>query len=327
MYKLPKEFQWVYNLKKYEGNPILRPQGEIAKDNIFNPAAAVWKDKVHLICRCVNLNDIPEGGQWSISAFAWAHSDDGIHFEVEDKVFLKPDKDSPYKGGFQDPRLVWIPEEETWVLTYTGSYGFGKGGSPALIALSKDLENWEFLGETFPARAVCIIPQKINGKYYAYYGVGEVGLSWSYDLREWHIENERVLVPRYDDETKFDAWLCEGVASPSISDNGILFLYNAKCSTERRKQYEYSSWMSNTGVGGYAMGWALFDRNDPSKLIARSDEPVLIPEKPFECYGLIEYTIFASGLVNFRGKHHLYYGCADTRIGVAIEGASEEQEA
>ena len=77
--------------------------------------------------------------------------------------------------------------------------------------------------------------------------------------------------------------------------------------------------MSNTGVGGYAMGWALFDRNDPSRLIARSDEPVIFPEKPFECYGLIEYTIFASGLVNFRGKHHLYYGCADTRIGVAIE--------
>ena len=102
----------VNRLKKYEGNPILRPQGEIAKDNIFNPAAAVWNNKVHLICRAVNLNDIPSGGNWSISSFVWAHSNDGIHFELEEKPFLKPDKNSHYLGGFQDPRLVWFPEEK-----------------------------------------------------------------------------------------------------------------------------------------------------------------------------------------------------------------------
>ncbi len=60
MYKLPEEFQWVNKLKKYEGNPIIRPQGRIAADNIFNPAAAVHNGKVHLLCSAVNPNDTPK---------------------------------------------------------------------------------------------------------------------------------------------------------------------------------------------------------------------------------------------------------------------------
>ena len=319
MYKLPEEFQWVYKLKKYEGNPIIRPHGDVAADNIFNPAAAVHNGKVHLLCRAVNLNDKPENQNWSVSTFVWAHSDDGINFELEDKPFLKPDENSPYKGGFQDPRLVWIPEEETWVLTYTGAYGPGHQGTPALIALSKDLENWDFIGEAFPARAVCIVPKKINGKYYAYYGAGNIKISWSYDLKEWHTDGEDVVVSRIDDESKFDAWLCEGVAAPSVSDNGIFLLYNGKGGPARRKQLAYADWRKDETAGTYSVGWALFDRNDPKKLIARADEAILEPELPFECYGLMLYTIFASGLVEFRGKHHIYYGCADTRIAVAIE--------
>lgn len=319
MFKLPEEFEWVNHLKKYEGNPIIRPHGSVASDHIFNPAAAVHNGKVHLLCRAVNLNDKPENQNWSVSSFVWAHSDDGINFELEDKPFLKPDENSPYKGGFQDPRLVWIPEEETWVLTYTGAYGPGHHGTPALIALSKDLENWDFIGEAFPARAVCIVPKKINGKYYAYYGAGNIKISWSYDLKEWHTDGEDVVVSRVDDESKFDAWLCEGVAAPSVSDNGIFLLYNGKGGPARRKELAYADWRKDETAGTYSVGWALFDKNDPKKLIARADKAILEPELPFECYGLMLYTIFASGLVEFNGKHHLYYGCADTRIAVAIE--------
>jgi len=54
-------------------------------------------------------------------------------------------------------------------------------------------------------------------------------------------------------------------------------------------------------------------------VIARADDAFLKPISPDECYGLVGYTIFASGLVEFKGKHYIYYGCNDTRISVAIE--------
>ena len=68
----------------------------------------------------------------------------------------------------------------------------------------------------------------------------------------------------------------------------------------------------------YSIGWALFDRNDPTRLIARCDDSFLKPELPYELYGIAEYTAFGEGLVRFDGKYILYYGCSDTRIAAAI---------
>ena len=68
----------------------------------------------------------------------------------------------------------------------------------------------------------------------------------------------------------------------------------------------------------YSVGWALFDRNDPKKVIARSEEPFLVPYESYECYGMVYFTIFSGGCVEFKGKHFLYYGACDNRIGVAI---------
>ena len=67
----------------------------------------------------------------------------------------------------------------------------------------------------------------------------------------------------------------------------------------------------------YSIGWALFDRNDPTRLIARCDEPVIVPDHLYEFYGVADFTCFSSGLVEFKGKHILYYGCADMRISAA----------
>ena len=67
----------------------------------------------------------------------------------------------------------------------------------------------------------------------------------------------------------------------------------------------------------YSTGWALFDRHDPSRLLARCEEPVLTPERLYEIFGISFYTVFAQGYVEFKGRRFLYYGCADMRIGVA----------
>jgi predicted GH43/DUF377 family glycosyl hydrolase len=63
----------------------------------------------------------------------------------------------------------------------------------------------------------------------------------------------------------------------------------------------------------YGPAWALFDRNDPTKLIARADRPFLLPELEWEKKGVVPNVIFLEG---YTGKL-AYYGAADHVIGVA----------
>jgi len=69
----------------------------------------------------------------------------------------------------------------------------------------------------------------------------------------------------------------------------------------------------------YCAGQVLFDSKDPSKPIARLDVPFLRPMEPFEKSGqYVNGTVFIEGMAFFKKKWYLYYGCADSRIGVAI---------
>lgn len=320
---LPNSFKWVKNFKRYEGNPIIRPGGEWAADLIFNPAAIVKDDTVMLLCRGVNLAHKRRSINWSVSCLIWARSKDGIHFELDDKPFLYPDENSEYTGGYEDPRIVYIPEEKLYLLTYTGVKWTedGKLDAPCLLAVSKDLENWEFLGEKFPARAVCIINERIDGKYWGYYGNSNKYITWSEDLINWHSDGEILIRPRRDSNPEyFDSCICEGACPPIVSDEGILFIYNGATSIESTKEYSKKNFgmKSYTDWGMYSTGWVLIDRNDPKKVIARSEEPFLAPYESYECYGMVYFTIFSGGCVEFKGKHFLYYGACDNRIGVAI---------
>lgn len=315
---LPDEFKWINSLKRYEGNPIIRPQGNLAADQIFNPAAIVYNGEVRLLCRCINYDDKPKRKHWAVSSLVWAKSSNGTDFILDDKPFLKSDENSVYGGGFEDARLVWFPEEELYVLTYTGVKSYIE--TPGLIALSKDLENWEFVGEVFPDKAICLIPKKINGKYWAYYGNSSIFAAWSEDLRTWHTDRKPVLNTR---EGKFDAHICECVASPVVSENGILLMYNG--GTPDRENYDYvnkhglTDYLAHRTESRYSIGWALFDPKNPTRLISRCDEPILEPTELYELFGHVGFKIFGCGLIKFNSKYHLYYGCNDNRIAVAIE--------
>lgn len=317
--KLPSSFSWVENLKKYEGNPIIRPHGKWAADMVFNPAAVVRDGQVMLLCRCINLADKRRKLNWSVSSLVWARSNDGIHFTLDDEPFLYSDEDCKYTGGYEDPRIAYIPEEGLYLLTYTG-ISFEDDGTlnaPCLLATSKDLVSWEFHGETFPERAVCIIEEKINGRYWGYYGNSNIFIAWSDDLISWHSDGDVLMEPR---EGKFDSVLCEGACSPIVSDEGILFIYNGATSIDRAEEYSLKKFGMTVYANFemYSTGWVLIDKNDPTKVIARCDEPFLEPSECFECYGLTNFTIFSGGHVELGGKHFLYYGACDTRIGVAI---------
>jgi predicted GH43/DUF377 family glycosyl hydrolase len=71
--------------------------------------------------------------------------------------------------------------------------------------------------------------------------------------------------------------------------------------------------------GVYSDGQALFDAQDPTHLIARTDKPFYQPEAAYERTGQYAAgTTFIEGLVFFQGKWFLYYGCADSFVAVAV---------
>lgn len=320
--KLPDSFAFVNDFKRYEGNPILHPQGEFSADCIFNPGAVSTGDEVVMLCRCINFGEVPKGYNWSVSSLVFARSKDGFNFTLDKEPFLAAG-DSEYKGGFEDPRLVWLPEEKLYVLSYTGVRSCND--TVGMLAISKDLKNWDFLGEKIPGRAIAISPIKINGEYYAYFGNSGIFLAHSKDLKNWIVEEKPVISQRKD---MFDDCLCEAVAAPIINDDGILLLYNG-CSNGEFNKKVCKNMINdkNEAVFGfrgkycpccYSVGWALFDRNDPSKLIARSTEPFLVPQTPYESYGIAPFTIFGNAVVYHKGKWIIYYGCADNRIAAAV---------
>ena len=61
----------------------------------------------------------------------------------------------------------------------------------------------------------------------------------------------------------------------------------------------------------------LLDRDDPFKIIGRTEMPVLIPEEYYERFGFVPNVVFPSGGMAGRGRLHMYYGAADTNIALA----------
>jgi len=67
----------------------------------------------------------------------------------------------------------------------------------------------------------------------------------------------------------------------------------------------------------YRTGWALFDRTDPTRVLARSDTPVFAPERDWERAGQVPNVVFVEGLVREGRRWLFYYGGADKHVGVA----------
>ncbi|MDR8391593.1 glycoside hydrolase family 130 protein [Aliifodinibius sp. S!AR15-10] len=290
--------QWqIGPFQKYEDNPILVSRGDSweAKD-VFNPTA--WTDghKVYLLYRAEDSTGI---GKWNgTSRIGLATSSDGIHFSREKKPILEPTESWELPGGTEDPRITKI--DSTFYLTYTAY-----DGETARLALatSTDLRSWKKHGLIFPNRgwtkSGAILDEQINGKYWMYFGDTNIWVAWSTDLLNWNVIEEPVMKPR---NGKFDSRLVEPGPSPILTEDGILLLYNG----------------ANDDLI-YNAGQVLFERNDPTKVIARSNTSFMQPDTQLERHGQIPNVVFVEGLVNFDDTWFLYYGMGDSGIGVAIE--------
>jgi beta-1,2-mannosidase len=296
----------------------------------FNPAAIVREGKIYVLYRAEDDSGDMVIGMHT-SRLGLASSADGVHFTTEPAPVFYPDvdsqKDREWPGGVEDPRLV-EREDGTYVLTYTQ---WNRRHTDLGIATSTDLLHWSkqgpaLVGEKYQdlnyksASIVTrlmngrLIAAKIQGKYWMYWGEIQVRLATSPDLIHWTpVENSsgKPLVLLHNRPGHFDSAFPE-VGPPSLlTEHGIVLIYNGKNAAVNGAH--------GIGGGAYSDGQALFSADDPRKLLARTDKPFFKPEKPWEQSGQYAAgTTFVEGLVVFQGKWFLYYGCADSRVGVAV---------
>ncbi len=340
--------QWQIGpfVRPAEGNPVIEPRPEstfvdaVTKKTVhwealhtFNPAAIVRNGKIYVLYRAEDNTGSNEIGGHT-SRLGLAESQDGVHFKRSATPVLFPAEDSQkereWPGGVEDPRIV-ESDEGTYVLTYTQwnrvTYSVGVATSKDLIHWKKfgpaflDAEGGKYAGLKYKSAGIVtrmndgrLIAARINGKYWMYWGEGEIHLATSADLIHWTpVEDKegKPLVVLAKRSGRFDSGFPEVGPPPLLTDRGIVVMNNGKNSPEDGDP--------ELGPNAYAAGQALFAADDPSKLLARAERPFLKPEMPFEKTGQYAAgTTFAEGLAAFKGKWFLYYGCADSLVGVVI---------
>jgi predicted GH43/DUF377 family glycosyl hydrolase len=288
------------------GEPILDPQGDgFESAGVFNPSVVKEGGKFVMLYRAQDKK--------GTSRLGYATSDDGVHFTRRPEPVMVPEADYEKDGGVEDPRLVKIGD--TFYLTYTG---YNKRDAQLCLATSKDLIHWERKGVIFPAykgrwnvwwtKSGAILPEKVGGKWWMYYMAdrvkdgNEMGVAYSDDLVHWTEALDGPVLRRRPGY--FDAKVVEPGPAPVLTKEGILLVYNG--ADEK---------------SAYATGWVLFDRNDPTKVLARADRPVFGVERPWEKAGQVPNVVFVEGLVRDRGRWLFYYGGADKYLGVAVTHA------
>ena len=299
----------------------------------FNPAAVVKDGKVYVLYRAEDASGKSEIG-FHTSRLGLAESSDGLRFTRRSSPVLYPDKDSQaryeWTGGVEDPRIVEA-EDRTYILTYTQ---WNRDVPRLAIATSNDLVHWTKHGPAFAkadggkylrmetkSGAIVtrvagdhLVATRVNGKYWMYFNVPDIMIATSDNLIDWTPLADsdgkmlKVLSPR---PGYFDSWLVEAGPPAIITDRGIVLLYNAGNS----RQFGRADLPQKVYTGGQA----LFDARNPIKLLARLDEPFIRPTEDYEKTGQYkEGTTFTEALIPFKGRWFLYYGTADSRVGVAV---------
>lgn len=325
--------------------PILNKKVYWAEKDVFNPAAVVRNDTLFLLYRAEDV--IGKYAGTSRIGLAW--SLDGLHFTRHPSPVFYPDNDEQKKyeweGGCEDPRIL-EDEKGIYYMTYTAYDG---DKARMLVASSPDLYHWKKHGHVFAnadngkyvdrwsksGSIVCTytsgtpVAVKLNNKYWMYGGDVNIWAATSDDLINWtpvlNKEGEKSFLPMRRNaaenadllqvfgprEKKFDSDLVEPGPPAMLTANGIWLIYNSR--------NERAIGDTSLADGTYAAGYVVLDKNDPTRVIERSDTYFIKPDKPYEINGQVNNVCFLEGLVKYKDRWLLYYGTADSKIAVAIK--------
>lgn len=306
-------------MKKSKKNPIVepRPHNKWDCDAAFNPTATRKNGTTYVLYRAM--------GEDPLSVLGCAETTNGTDVDkiYEEPVYIPrsefegankpidPAAAAKYMsgggcGGCEDARIVEI--EGRYYLTYVAY----DGNNPPRVALSsisvEDFHNgrydrWsESVLISKPGvvdKNACILPEKVNGKFVIYHRiypnilVDYVDSLDDFDGKTVFLDNEYVIPPR---PLMWDSKKVGVGPSPIKTDHGWLALYQA---------------VGRQEPGRYKIGAMLLDLDDPTKVICRSNEPVVEPEEWYENDGHKSGVVYPCGATVHNNSLFVYYGGAD----------------
>ena len=295
--------------QRSEANPILTAADvPYPANTVFNPGAARVGDETILLVRVEDMR--------GISQLHVARSADGVSdWRFDPEPLLRSDVEHYPEEiwGCEDPRLTWLPEREEWAIAYTA---YSRRGPLVSLATTRDFRTVRRLGPVMPPedKDAAMFPRRINGRWAMIHrpsplrGGAHMWISYSPDLRHW---GDHSLLLEARDGAWWDAGKIGLGPPPLETADGWLVLYHG---------------VHLTGDGPiYRAGLALLDLDDPTKVLRRTDEWVFGPSAPYEISGDVGRVVFPCGWIRDEATDqlHIYYGGADTVVGVATARFSD----
>ncbi len=295
--------------ERFKKNPTILPNPEHAWESraVFNPAAIYLENKVHIIYRAMS--------QDNTSVFGYATSKNGLSIDYKDtKPIYVPRESFEQKlvpngnSGCEDPRITQVDDKIYMLytaydgknlprvaLTWIGIQDFinqkWNWSKPVLIS-PPDIDD----------KDACIFPEKVKDRYLIIHRNGNdidysLNSTLNFDNQTW-LEETRWISPRAGmwDSRKI------GIAAPPIKTSAGWVMFYHGVSDED---------------GFYRVGAILLDLENPTQVIARTNEPIFEPEAPYELEGQIPNVVFPCGAVLLKNKFYIYYGGGDSVVGVA----------
>jgi predicted GH43/DUF377 family glycosyl hydrolase len=336
--------------KRYKDNPILKPKDikpsveGMKIECLLNPGVFLFDKKTWMLLRVAERPvqekgkisfPILENGQTRILHFDESDplldaSDgrvikyNGVHYLTtlshlrlvcsDDGInFYEPEGYSPIVGegpqesfGIEDCRVTTM--DNGFHLTYTkvSIHAVGVG-----YIYTEDWKSFERRGMIFPPhnKDCSIFDEKIKGKYYALHrpsspelGGNYIWIAESPDLLHWG--NHKCIALTRD--KYWDSARVGGGAAPIKTTKGWLEIYHGATREHR-----------------YCLGALLLDLNDPSIVIARSEEPIMEPLAEYEQTGFFGNVVFTNGQLVNGDNLTVYYGASDEVICMAEFSISE----
>lgn len=317
-------------LQRSTSNPILIPHAEHPWENLVvcNPAVIHHDGLFQMLYRAAGDD------KDHVIHFGLATSRDGIHFERQsDQPVFSPSEDGPDAGCVEDPRIARLDGHfyityayrtfkpgQYWLASDNSAFNprdsslpplFGQNMTASGLLLSDDLRSFRRLGRITRSdvddRDVILFPEKIGGRYAMLHrpmqwaGPGHenaypaMWLCYSDDLLTWS-ESTMLAKGEFCWENKIG-----GSCPPIRTEHGWFVIYHA---------------VDSKGI--YRVGVMMLDLEDPSRVIARTPEPIMEPEEDYEWNGLYPHgVVFPTANVVVEDVLYVYYGAADQKIGVA----------